>query len=237
MTGRTLACLLLSTLPPAMLSAWMSAQLSAQVSAAPLPAGMQRGIAGRTLKSVIVALSAPAEGKAGADTAAGQAAERLPRRVANATQPTDATHAVQAADGAPAVDAAQATGATQAAGATQATGATTEPVSGAATEKVTSEAADDVAAYLPAAQLTERPQLLRDIPRDWRAEDRLPQRMVCTLLVSEYGDVDRVLCDEPVVALATLQAVGERFRAARFAPGRLYGRPVRSALRIELRLD
>jgi hypothetical protein len=112
-----------------------------------------------------------------------------------------------------------------------------EAASGPAYDDETGATADEGAAYLPAAQLTERPQLLQDIAPDWRAQDRLPQRMVCTLLVSEYGDVDRVLCDEPVVSPATLQAVGERFRAARFAPGRLYGRPVRSALRIELRLD
>ncbi len=96
---------------------------------------------------------------------------------------------------------------------------------------------DEDGVYLPVTQMTERPQLLQDIVPDWHAQDRRPQRMACTLLVSEYGDVDRVLCDDPVIAPAMLQAVGERFRAARFAPGRLYGRPVRSALRIELRLD
>ncbi len=130
------------------------------------------------------------------------------------------------------------------AGSSEAAPPATKPAARVAQQVAADAAADaaadpagEGAAYLPAAQLTERPQLLQDIAPDWHAPQRLPQRMVCTLLVSEYGDVDRVLCDDPALAPASLQAVGERFRAARFAPGRLYGRPVRSTLRIELRLD
>ncbi len=196
MPGRTLACLLLSTLlsmlPPALFTPVM------------LPAGAQLGAAG-VANAVVVTLTAPADREASADVAPRQAMTPPESRVTAAA--------------APAVDAA------------------TAPASDDGTPAATDAASDEGAAYLPAAQLTERPQLLRDIAPDWPAQDRLPQRMVCTLLVSEHGDVDRVLCDEPVVSPATLQAVGERFRAARFAPGRLYGRPVRSALRIELRLD
>ncbi len=175
MRERTIACLLLSLLPPALLLVVL------------LLAGKPRVMAGGMSGSVARAIAVTLHVAAGPGRK--QALRPVPQTMATATDPVRAA------------------------------------------------GVDDGAAYLPAARLTERPQLLQDIAPDWRAEDSLPQRMACTLLVSEYGDVDRVLCDDPVAAPAALQAVGERFRAARFAPGRLYGRPVPSALRIELRLD
>ncbi len=92
-------------------------------------------------------------------------------------------------------------------------------------------------AYLPVAQLTERPQVLQDIPSEWTLHDLSPQRISCVLLISEYGDVDRVLFDAPSLTLQQRQALRERFQVARFVPGKLYGRSVRSALRIEVSLD
>lgn len=175
MRERTIACLLLSLLPPALLLVVLL--LASQ------PRVMAGGMSGSVARAIAVTLHVAA------GPGRKQALRPVPQTMATATDPV--------------------------------------PVAGV----------DDGAAYLPAARLTERPQLLQDIAPDWRAEDSLPQRMACTLLVSEYGDVDRVLCDDPVAAPAALQVVGERFRAARFAPGRLYGRAVRSALRIELRLD
>ncbi len=175
MRERTIACLLLSLLPPALLLVVLL--LASQ------PRVMAGGMSGSVARAIAVTLHVAA------GPGRKQALRPVPQTMATATDPVRAA------------------------------------------------GVDDGAAYLPAARLTERPQLLQDIAPDWRAEDSLPQRMACTLLVSEYGDVDRVLCDDPVAAPAALQVVGERFRAARFAPGRLYGRPVRSALRIELRLD
>lgn len=175
MRERTIACLLLSLLPPALLLVVLL--LASQ------PRVMAGGMSGSVARAIAVTLHVAA------GPGRKQALRPVPQTMATATDP------------------------------------------------VPSAGVDDGAAYLPAARLTERPQLLQDIAPDWRAEDSLPQRMACTLLVSEYGDVDRVLCDDPVAAPAALQVVGERFRAARFAPGRLYGRPVPSALRIELRLD
>lgn len=177
MRERTIACLLLSLLPPALLLVVLL--LASQ------PRVMAGGMSGSVARAIAVTVTLHVAAGPGRK----QALRPVPQTMATATDPV--------------------------------------PVAGV----------DDGEAYLPAARLTERPQLLQDIAPDWRAEDSLPQRMACTLLVSEYGDVDRVLCDDPVAAPAALQVVGERFRAARFAPGRLYGRAVRSALRIELRLD
>ena len=94
-----------------------------------------------------------------------------------------------------------------------------------------------ITAYLPASQLTERPQVLRDIDSEWRLPGvRLPV-LACTLLISEYGDVDNVLLDEQPLAPMLEEDIRARFLAARFSPGKLHGKPVRSALRIEVRLD
>ncbi len=97
--------------------------------------------------------------------------------------------------------------------------------------------ADHAPGYLPVAQLTEWPQLVRDIPAEWAQHDLSPQRIVCMLLISEYGDIDRLLFDAPSLTATQQQALRERFQAARFVPGKLYGRPVRSALRIEVSLN
>ncbi len=96
--------------------------------------------------------------------------------------------------------------------------------------------ADDDAAYLPPSQLTERPQVLRDIVSEW-ALPPLPDRLNCVLLINEYGDVDRVLFDPAPLTPAQQNALRDRLLLARFTPGRLYGRPVKTALTIEVRLD
>ncbi len=90
--------------------------------------------------------------------------------------------------------------------------------------------------YLPAAQLTERPQVLRDIASEW-TQQPLPQPVECVLLISEFGDIDRIVINSSALTSAQLQALRERLLAARFVPGKLYGRPVKTALRIEVQLQ
>lgn len=96
---------------------------------------------------------------------------------------------------------------------------------------------DGIDAYLPASQLTERPHVLRDIDPEWHLPGMQLPVLACTLLISEYGDVDRVLLDEQPLTPMLEEDIRTRFVAARFSPGKLHGRPVRAALRIEVRLD
>ncbi len=91
----------------------------------------------------------------------------------------------------------------------------------------------DGAHYLPAALLTERPQVQRDIEPEW-TQQALPQPVECVLLISEFGDVDRVVINSSALTSMQRQALRERLLAARFVPGKLYGRPVKTALRIEV---
>ncbi len=91
--------------------------------------------------------------------------------------------------------------------------------------------------YLPASLLSERPQVLQDIDPDWRLDGLSLPAVECVLLINEYGDVDRVLISGSALSPMLAEDVRARFLAARFSPGRLHGRAVKSALRIEVRLD
>ena len=96
--------------------------------------------------------------------------------------------------------------------------------------------------YLPASLLSERPAILNDI--DPQLSDRFSgisaQSMTMLLLINEYGDVDKVLFDDLIAAESlpfVLRAeLIQRFLEARFLPGFLHGRPVRSQLRIAVSL-
>ncbi len=98
-------------------------------------------------------------------------------------------------------------------------------------------AAVGIDGYLPASLLTERPQVVRDIDPEWRLPGIALPVLACTLLINEYGDVDQVLPEGVSLSPMLEQDVRTRFMAARFSPGKLHGRPVRTALRIEIRLD
>lgn len=89
--------------------------------------------------------------------------------------------------------------------------------------------------YLPLSRLTEWPVALNDLAPDFddSTRDGGVQLLEAVLLINEFGGVDRVLLSDAGWAQ---QALLDHLRRLRFAPGRLFGRPVKSALRIELRL-
>lgn len=93
--------------------------------------------------------------------------------------------------------------------------------------------------YLPASALTERPVVLQDIdtellPALWPVS---AQTLVFQLLINEYGDVDQVIVEKSSLPQGLLAELRQRFLAARFAPGRLRGRAVATALRIAVQLQ
>ncbi len=91
--------------------------------------------------------------------------------------------------------------------------------------------------YLPASQLTERPQLIRDIDAEWRLPGMAFPVLTGTLLINEYGDIDSVELDTRGLSPMLEMDIRSRFTAARFEPGRLQGIAVKTALRFEVRLD
>ena len=102
--------------------------------------------------------------------------------------------------------------------------------------------------YMPAAALSERPVLLQDIDdlidlaTVGHDEPVLPVLPVLTevtgvLLINEYGKVDRLQFETGALTRYLEVMLAQRFAAARFIPGKIDGKPVRSALRIALRLQ
>ena len=99
--------------------------------------------------------------------------------------------------------------------------------------------------YLPASMLTEKPQVIVDIEPELSRRFAFipPQTLALTLLINEYGDVDHVLLAGTAAAVsaehfpaALLEALRQHFLEARFLPGRLHGRAVRSGLSIRVLL-
>ncbi len=107
------------------------------------------------------------------------------------------------------------------------------------------ERAARAAGYLPAADLSERPVLLQDIHDEidlatiMSADDDLTAITEATgiLLINEQGGVDRLLFESPGLPQYLESLLAQRFAEARFRPGKIDGRPVRSALRIVLQLQ
>lgn len=93
------------------------------------------------------------------------------------------------------------------------------------------------AAYIPASQLTERPQVIHDIDSEWHLPGVPLPMLAAVLLINEYGDVDRIVLDQRSLSPMLETDLRTRFMAMRFSPGRLRGQPVKSALRIEIRLE
>jgi hypothetical protein len=92
--------------------------------------------------------------------------------------------------------------------------------------------------YLPATMLSQRPVILHDIASELPAtfHHLTPQRLIFRLLINEYGDVDQVLVEQAALSPDLIAQLQQTFLQARFHPGQLQGRTVRSALRIEITL-
>ncbi len=94
-----------------------------------------------------------------------------------------------------------------------------------------------VTGYLPVSALSERPELLKDIDPEWYLQGLDLPSLSALLLINEYGDVDDLVIDTPVLTPMLLEDLRIRFRAARFLPGRLEGQPVKVALRVVIELE
>lgn len=91
--------------------------------------------------------------------------------------------------------------------------------------------------YMPSGRLTRAPHALTDI--DLNADDishtGFAGEVVLTLLIEPDGSVADVLVPtDDADAAAFAELVAARFRSARFSPGEIDGRPVRSELRIKV---
>jgi hypothetical protein len=91
--------------------------------------------------------------------------------------------------------------------------------------------------YLPPEKLTLRPQALSDVvipPTEDGAQIGGSQAGVFTLFIDTTGAVRRMVIDGPTLTPGLEVLVRQAFMAARFSPGEVAGRPVKSLLRIEV---
>lgn len=91
--------------------------------------------------------------------------------------------------------------------------------------------------YFPASVLSERPQLWADIDPEWYLFGTDMPAISAMLLINEFGDVDDLIVDMPSLTPMLLEDLRNRFRSARFIPGRQDGQPVKTMLRITIQLD
>lgn len=92
--------------------------------------------------------------------------------------------------------------------------------------------------YFQPDELTEKPRLLLDIPTDRidNLPDISPPPAIARLLISEQGDIDKVLIENSSLSEKAKQFVIDSFSKVKFQPGKLGDMPVRSELRIEILL-
>ncbi len=97
--------------------------------------------------------------------------------------------------------------------------------------------AQAMSTYFPASVLSERPQLWADIDPEWTLFGTDMPAISAMLLINEFGDVDDLIVDMPSLTPMLLEDLRNRFRSARFIPGRQDGQPVKTMLRITIQLD
>lgn len=102
------------------------------------------------------------------------------------------------------------------------------------------KAISPVVRYYETRELTQKPLVKVDVPTELmlKLEGMEPQMVIAHLWIDEYGDVDRVDIEGndtlPEEGSVKLQ---QAFDSARFHPGEIDGVPVKTHMRIAIRLD
>jgi hypothetical protein len=93
--------------------------------------------------------------------------------------------------------------------------------------------------YVLRRALTRAPQPLADVNPPWPPGPTPiePQRGVFTIFIDETGVVDRIEPDGPTLMPGMEESARQAFSAARFQPGEVDGRVVKSVIRIEVVFD
>ncbi|WP_147376776.1 hypothetical protein [Noviherbaspirillum saxi] len=93
--------------------------------------------------------------------------------------------------------------------------------------------------YLEISQLTEKPDLIEDIPADKvkQVTDVPVEPVIANLLINEAGGIDNVVINDPALSEEIRQFIVDSFAGVRFHPGKVGALPVKSQMAIEIRLD
>ena len=96
------------------------------------------------------------------------------------------------------------------------------------------------ARYYETRELTQKPLVKVDVPTEMmlKLDEEAPQVVIAHLWIGEYGDVDRVDIERnDMLSEKGKEKLQQVFSMARFHPGEIDGVPVRTHMRIAVRLD
>lgn len=93
--------------------------------------------------------------------------------------------------------------------------------------------------YFRMSELTQKPVLVSDVASNLilHVPGLPPQPVILRLLISDEGEVDRVVVEDSFLAADIERDVTEAFAKVRFEPGRIGRIAVRSQMRVEARLE
>lgn len=93
--------------------------------------------------------------------------------------------------------------------------------------------------YFPEIDLTEKPLVLRDVPTNLAAMLTSPasHSAIFRLQINEQGEIDHVIVDTSEFSESEEKILVETFSKLKFEPGKINEMPVKSELRIQIRLD
>jgi hypothetical protein len=92
--------------------------------------------------------------------------------------------------------------------------------------------------YYDTKELSRKPFVTVDIPRDFALTvPGVPDNAaVLLLLINEYGDVDKVIVENSLLPQTAQSTLENTLSAMRFFPGEINGVPVKSRMKIQIRL-
>lgn len=91
--------------------------------------------------------------------------------------------------------------------------------------------------YFPARELTVRPRVTVDVRPDIRITGVPSQTVILRLFINESGDIDRVVTEQSFLPEELAGQINDAFAKLKFQPGTIGDTPVKSQMKIEVRLD
>lgn len=93
--------------------------------------------------------------------------------------------------------------------------------------------------YYDAKELTQKPLVTLDIPHDFALHvPNAPENAaIFLLLINERGEIDKVVVESSYLPDSVQSTLENTFKAIKFLPGQIKGKAVKSALKIQIRLD
>lgn len=93
--------------------------------------------------------------------------------------------------------------------------------------------------YFSMSELSQMPQVMLDLSPSlaFSLPNALAQLAVLKLLINEQGEIDQVLVDDSPLSETEQRLVIDTFLKTKFQPGKINEVPVKSQLKIEVRLD